>query len=49
MEGGTLMVQIFERGQLVKYVHCTGVDDAKNFVRVFNLVNGVERRAILAY
>lgn len=43
------MVQIFERGQLVKTVHCNDVADAINFVRVFNAVNGVERRAILAY
>ncbi len=42
------MVQIYERGQLVKYVHCADVDDALNFVYVFNLVN-TERRAILAY
>lgn len=43
------MVQIFARGLLVRTVRCNDVDEAKNFVRVFNLVNGDERRAILSY
>lgn len=42
------MVQIFERGQYVKTVHCVDVDDAINFVRLFNALNN-NRRAILAY